>query len=203
MEINKLFKSSHHAFRNGRFCLSQLLAHFDLVTKLMEGGKSVEVIYLDFSKAFNKVDMGVTLEKLKSIGMNGKVGRWLQSFLTGRQQSVVINREQSDPQPVVSGVPRGSVLGPLLFLVLIGDIDEGVVSSFLSSFADDTRITYGISKPKRHWRPSCCLSVGLEKTHGVQFRKKWTPKVFTSRISPNWNNLSGRQRPGSWSEIQP
>ena len=87
----------------------------------------------------------MTLRKLKSIGISGKVGRWLQSFLTGRQQSVVINREQSDPQPVLSGVPQGSVLGPLLFLVLIGDIDEGVVALFLSSFADDTRITHGIS----------------------------------------------------------
>ena len=145
MEVNKLFNPSQHAFRNGRFCLSQLLAHFDLVTRSMEEGESADVIYLDFSKAFDKVDMGVTLRKLKSISMNGKVGRWLQSFLTGRQQSVVINREQSDQQPVLSGVPRGSVLGPLLFLVLIGDIGEGVVSSFLSSFADDTRITHGIS----------------------------------------------------------
>ena len=106
----------------------------------MEEGKSVDVIYLDFSKAFDNVDIGVTLRKLKSISISGKVGRWLQSFLTGHQQSVVINREQSDPQPVLSGVPQGSVLGPLLFLVLIGDIDEGVVSLFLSSFADDTVI---------------------------------------------------------------
>ena len=109
----------------------------------MEEGKSVDVIYLDFSQAFDKVDIGVTLRKLKSIGISEKVGRWLQSFLAGRQQSVVINREQSDPQPVLSGVPQGSVLRPLLFLVLIGDIAEGVVSPFLSSFADDTRITQG------------------------------------------------------------
>ena len=145
MEVNELFNPSQHGFRNGRSCLSQLLAHFDLVTRLMEEGKSVDVIYLDFSKAFDKVDIGVTLRKLKSIGISGKVGRWLQSFLTGHQQSEVINREQSDPQPVLSGVPQGSVLGPLLFLVLIGDIDEGVVALFLSSFADDTRITHGIS----------------------------------------------------------
>ena len=73
-----------------------------------------------------------------------RVGRWIHSYLTNRKQQVVVNGEKSAPASVVSGVPQGSVIGPLLFLILIGDIDERVAHAFLSSFADDTRIGSGI-----------------------------------------------------------
>ena len=111
----------------------------------MEEGKAVDIVYLDFSKAFDKVDIGVTLRKLKLIGIHGRLGRWLHNFLTGRLQAVVVNGIRSTPRQVLSGVPQGSVLGPLLFLVLIGDIDQDIATSFLSSFGDDTRLGHGIS----------------------------------------------------------
>ena len=145
MEEHNLFNPSQHGFRSGRSCLSQLLCHLDRVTKLLEEGKSVDCVYLDFSKAFDKVDIGITLHKLKLMGIRGKLGRWLLSFLTNRVQTILVNGSKSDPQKVLSGVPQGSVLGPLLFLILIGDIDQTIVSSFLSSFADDTRIGKEIS----------------------------------------------------------
>ena len=91
----------------------------------------MDVIYVDFAKAFDKVDIGITLRKLKQLGVVGKLGRWLHNFLTGRTQTVVVNGRRSSPEPMKSGVPQGSVLGPLLFLVLIGDIDKEIVSSFL------------------------------------------------------------------------
>ena len=106
---------------------------------------NVDIIYLDFAKAFDKLDFNITLKKLKHLGITGKIGKWIHSFLTNRTQSVVVNGEQSSPAPVISGVPQGSVIGPLLFLVLIGDIDKDVSHAFLSSFADDTRIGIGIS----------------------------------------------------------
>ena len=81
---HKFFNESQHGFRSGRSCLSQLLAHFDKITKLLECGKSVDVIYVDFAKAFDKVDIGITLRKLKQLGVVGKLGRWLHNFLTGR-----------------------------------------------------------------------------------------------------------------------
>ena len=84
--------------------------------------------------------------KLKSLGIGGQLGRWLASFLLDRQQAVVVDGQRSPSRPVLSGVPQGSVLGPFLFLVLIGDIDNEIVSSFLSSFADDTRIGHPISE---------------------------------------------------------
>ena len=140
MECQQLFNPNQHGFRGGRSCLSQLLSYFDKETWFLEHGKPVDVIYLDFAKAFDKVDIGVTLRKLKSLGIRGEVGRWLADFLTNREQTVLVDGSKSNPQPVISGVPQGSVLGPLLFLILIGDIDQNIASSFVSSFADDTRI---------------------------------------------------------------
>ena len=137
---NDLFNPSQHGFRSGRSCLSQLIAHYDKVLSLLEEGKNVDVVYLDFAKAFDKLDFNITLIKLKELGIDGKIGRWLHSFLTGRHQTVIVNGEKSEPAPVISGVPQGSVIGPLLFLILIGDIDKEVAHTFMSSFADDTRI---------------------------------------------------------------
>ena len=144
LERNNLFNPNQHGFRSGRSCLSQLLSHYDKILALLESGKNVDVVYLDFAKAFDKLDFNITLQKLKSLGIDGKIGRWIHSFLTNRHQQVVVNGEKSDPAPVISGVPQGSVIGPLLFLILIGDIDQEVAHSFISSFADDTRIGNGI-----------------------------------------------------------
>ena len=134
-----------HGFRLGRSCLSQLIAHYDHITRLLESGHNVDVIYIDFAKAFDKVDYLVTMKKLKGMGISGKLGRWIHAFLTNRKQAVVVNGTKSMPADVKSGVPQGSVLGPLLFLVLIGDIDREVATAFVSSFADDTRAANGIS----------------------------------------------------------
>ena len=83
---HNMFNDSQHGFRSSRSCLSQLLAHFEQVTRLLEEGKAVDVVYLDFAKAFDKVDIGITLRKLKSLGIQGQLGKWLFSFLKGRTQ---------------------------------------------------------------------------------------------------------------------
>ena len=145
LQEHNLFNLSQHGFLQGRSCLSQLLCHFDRITHELENGRGVDVVYLDFAKAFDKVDHGITLHKFSSLGIKGSLGRWIHTFLTNRYQSVVIEGKISKPKPVISGVPQGSVLGPLLFLILIGDIDKDVASAFLSSFADDTRIGRGIT----------------------------------------------------------
>ncbi len=148
MDKNNLFNQSQHGFRSGRSCLSQLIAHYDKILSILEEGSNVDVIYLDFAKAFDKLDFNITLQKLKQLGVDGKVGRWLHSFLTNRYQTVIVNGEKSDPVLVTSGVPQGSVIGALLFLILIGDIDAEVAHAFLSSFADDTRLGKEISTPQ-------------------------------------------------------
>ena len=147
MDANGLFNPSQHGFRMGRSCLSQLLSHYEQILQRMENGHDVDVIYVDFAKAFDKVDFHILLNKLHSLGIRGTLGRWIHSFTTGRTQKVLVNGKRSAPSPVLSGVPQGSVLGPLLFLILIGDIDKDIVSAFLSSFADDTRMGHNVDSP--------------------------------------------------------
>ena len=170
MESNNLFNHSQHGFRGGRSCLSQLLSHFDRITYEMEKGNGVDVVYLDFAKAFDKVDHGITIHKLRQLGLRGKLGRWLTCFLTNRVQSVVVEGRKSQPQPVISGVPQGSVLGPLIFLVLIGDIDKNVAFSFISSFADDTRVGKGIASEENVQQ----LQTDLEAIYGWSVENNMT-----------------------------
>ena len=95
MEKHALFHISQHGFRMGRSCLSQLIAHLDHVNLLLEQGKSVDVIYLHFAKAFDKVDIEVTLRKMRELGVQGKLGRWIHSFLNDRKQAVKAEKKLS------------------------------------------------------------------------------------------------------------
>ena len=124
LDKNRLFNDSQHGFRLGLSCLSQLLEHFDTLLTMLEDGSNADLVYLDFSKAFDKVDLAIVLSKLRCLGSNGKVHEWIKSFLSNQQQFVAVNGDLSNPQSVISGVPQGSVMGPSIFLVLIGDIDE-------------------------------------------------------------------------------
>ena len=144
MNTNDLFNKNQHGFRSGRSCLSQLLEHLDQITDILEEGGNVDVVYLDFCKAFDKLDFKIVLKKIKSMGIDGRVYNWIRSFLTDRFQQVSVNGVLSSPAPVISGVPQGSVVGPLLFLILIADIDEEITEAIIKSFADDTRAAKGI-----------------------------------------------------------
>jgi len=139
LEKNELMNPSQHGFRSGRSCLSQLLAHHDKILENLEGGYNTDVIYLDFAKAFDKVDHGILSHKMRKLGIGGKVGLWIYEFLSKRTQKVVVNGAHSSASDVISSVPQGTVLGPILFLILISDIDENSTST-ISSFADDTRV---------------------------------------------------------------
>ena len=145
MSQNNLFNSNQHGFRAGRSCLSQLLEQFDIILDILDAGANADVVYLDFAKAFDKVDHKIVLSKMRSMGIAGKIYEWIESFLLNRYQSVIVNGITSEPQKVLSGVPQGSVLGPLIFLIMIGDIDNETIHSIVKSFADDTRATKSIN----------------------------------------------------------
>ena len=140
LEDNSLFNPGQHGFRKGRSCLSELLAHFDEIIDGLINGANIDVVYLDFAKAFDKVDFNVLLKKLHKIGVRGKLHDWIKSFLTDRTLYVVVNGVMSLPCLVLSGVAQGSVLGPLLFLIMLIDIDTNITGSSVKSFADDTRV---------------------------------------------------------------
>ena len=145
-ERNQILKSNQHGFRKNHSCSTQLLTHTHNVLSGLIRGNEVDSIYIDYSKAFDKVDHNLLLEKLQHYGVNGKYIAWIESFLKGRSQTVYINGACSYPTPVSSGVPQGSVLGPLLFIIFINDLPDTLLHSHILTFADDTKLIKEIYK---------------------------------------------------------
>lgn len=140
MEKNSLLTDKQHGFRKKRSCLTQLIDHVDHILKCLNSGDEVDVIYLDYAKAFDKVDHKILLAKLKCYGIRGKMFKWIEEFLTNRVQTVVVEGKKSTFRIVLSGVPQGTVLGPILFILYINDQIEALRSAKGSIFADDTKL---------------------------------------------------------------
>ena len=140
LEDNNCMNPCQHGFCKYRSCLSQLLEHYDQIIEAVIDNKNFDVVYLDFFKAFDVVVHNILLKKVKKCGIVGKVGKWLHAFLTDRNQTVFANGMKSRPSKVSSGVPQGSVLGPVLFLIMIADINESVKQSTTRLFADDSKV---------------------------------------------------------------
>ena len=139
LDSNGLMYDLQHGFRERRSCETQLVSLIeDLASKSIQG-KQTDLVLLDFSKAFDKVNHSKLILKLHSYGIRNTTLRWIQAFLSNRQQRVVIEGQESDSVAVTSGVPQGSVLGPILFLVYINDLPKDIVSQ-VRLFADDTAI---------------------------------------------------------------
>ena len=104
--------------------------------------KCVDMVHLEFSKAFDRVDHHILLHKLKSYGITKQLGIWISQFLIGRSQYVQIPGGSIESNVIASGLPQGTVLGPVLYLAIVADTNQDVTYSSVSSFADNTRLSY-------------------------------------------------------------
>ena len=122
-----LIGKSQHGFLPHRSCLTNLLEFLEEITRLIDEGHSIDVMFLDFSKAFDKVPHVRLMSKVRAHGILGSVADWVEEWLRNRKQRVVLNGKESDWADALSGVPQGSVLGPILFLLLINFNQMGVL----------------------------------------------------------------------------
>ena len=136
--VNPLISPNQHGFMRKRSVQSQLISNYDIIGNDLDKGVQNDIIFLDFL-AFDKVPHNLLLHKLKTFGFNNKLLNWFTDYLSERSQTVIVEGKQSENLPVTSGVPQGSILGPLLFILYVNDISDGC-SSTVSSFADNVKI---------------------------------------------------------------
>ena len=145
MKDNLLFTDRQFGFLGGRSTTLQLLKVLDDWTEVLDRGGYVDVVYCDFMKAFDTVPHGRLIQVLEYYGVDSFIVKWIRGFLTDRKQRVIINGELSTWSEVSSGIPQGSVLGPVLFVVYINTMVESVTNSELYLFADDAKVYHIIN----------------------------------------------------------
>ena len=161
-----LLADAQHGFRPGRSCTTQLMLVIKELSSMIEKGEPVDILYLDLAKAFNTVPPRKLLRKVEAFGIGGKILRWLEAFLVGRQQRVTVGGSRSGWAPVPSGVPQGSVLAPLLFILYVNDL-PGALNSSAKIFADDTKLYRAVS------HPSDALILQADLDAAVRWADEW------------------------------
>ena len=146
LEENNILSEHQFGFRAGRSTVDQMVLVYDSISKWYDEGYVTDLILFDFSKAFDVVSHMVLLVKLKHLGIDEDLISWIEAFLSGRTMTVAIKDAHSSPRPVMSGVPQGSVLGPILFLLFVNNIAANLACEF-KIFADDLKMYMNICGP--------------------------------------------------------
>ena len=192
LERNKVLTTLNHGFRSGYSCETQLLTTMNDLLKSYDTGKQVDIAILDFSKAFDTVPHKRLLHKLSQYGIRGPLLAWLTNFLTNRKMRVALEGEFSEELRVDSGVPQGTVLGPILFLCHINDLPDAVQST-VRLFADDCLLYREINNQEDHHKLQKDLE-NLEKwadTWGMRFNAKKCYILSIKKKSQKFYTLNG------------
>ena len=192
---HNLLSKEQFGFLQNKSTMSQLLSFFNDVTRDVDNGHCVKAFYLDISKAFDTVSHKKLIQKLQAYGISGNLLEWITAFLNNRFQRVRSDDIYSEYLPVTSGVPQGSVLGPLLFLLYINDLPNAVDYCSVKMYADDTKL-YAVCKndadvnriqrdlSKVHeWFQTWQLNLAVEKCEGISFKKE-TDHIFSIDDAP-------------------
>jgi retron-type reverse transcriptase len=151
------------------------------VAEYLDSGEPVDVTYLDFQKAFDKVPHKRLIERLKEIGIKGKLLSWIEEWLKGRKQRVIINGKASEWIYVECGVPQGSILGPLLFIIFINGIDEGILSDIIQSL-----VRPHLEHCIQAWRPHLVKVIDILeklKRRATRMIRECTGKTYDERLT--------------------
>lgn len=139
LDNHNILSHNQHGFRARRSCETQLIGAITDFQQCLHNGKHIDALFLDFSKAFDKVSHNKLCLKLSYYGINGQLLMWIKDYLSDRYQSVVLDGIYTELHPVISGVPQGTVLAPLFFLLYINDISDSI-NSTIRLYADDVLI---------------------------------------------------------------
>jgi len=148
LEEHHLLSTTQHAYRRLHSTVTCLTDLVDEIRRRRDRKETVGVIGMDLSKAFDSINHNILLQKLIEIGIGPQVITWMKSYLTNREQLVKFKNIQSDKETVTSGVPQGSILGPVLFIIFTNNLAAHLHNYHISSYADDTQILISASSPK-------------------------------------------------------
>ena len=171
---NNIITSLQHGFLPGRSCQSNLLIMLNCLTEAIDRGIITDVIYLNFAKAFDSVPHNRLIYKLSKYGITGNLLHWISDFLSKRRQCMRVNSALSEWESVISGVPQGSILGPILFIFYINDLPADIIAKLLL-FADDTKLIKMLLSMMSH------SELQNDLNHLISWSEKWQLKFNTSK----------------------
>ena len=202
LELHKLLYELQFGFRKDHSTCSALMILIDKLTSELEKGNFVLGVFLDYSKAFDCINHTILLQKLHYYGIRGLALEWFKSYLSDRKQFVYFNNTKSNFRDVTCGVPQGSILGPILFLIYINDIANISNVLFPILFADDSNVFLAGKNPNEmidlmnkelnklvEWLQANKLSLNVKKTHFMFFCPPKESLYFSNTLSILGENI--------------